>query len=193
MAAQADAAARGPGAGIPECGPEPGDRSAAVHRPAGPVDRDKAQPCRSRHIVGTRDDVGHDLFERYDSPRLVVGGFDTNASEHHHILVEPTGELIDIPASDIRVSATPTLPTGTELRRVDAVAREQDDAGGSPRPWLPGQERPGVTHGHPEAEHRDGPIVGRRLRHRRARASTFPWRARRSRTRWWTPAPSRRH
>ena len=49
--------------------------------------------------------------------------FDTNASEHHHILVEPTGELIDIPASDIRVSATPALPEGTTLRRVDVILR----------------------------------------------------------------------
>ena len=38
----------------------------------------------------------------------------------------PSGELrelIDIPASDIRVSATPTLPAGTELRRVDVILR----------------------------------------------------------------------
>jgi len=49
--------------------------------------------------------------------------FDTNASEHHHILVEPTGELIDIPASDVQVSATPRLPEGMALRRMDVVLR----------------------------------------------------------------------
>ena len=49
--------------------------------------------------------------------------FDTNASEHHHILVEPTGELIDIPASDVQVSATPTLPEGMALRRMDVILR----------------------------------------------------------------------
>ena len=49
--------------------------------------------------------------------------FDTNASEHHHILVEPTGELIDIPASDVQVSATPRLPEGMALRRMDVILR----------------------------------------------------------------------
>jgi len=49
--------------------------------------------------------------------------FDTNASEHHHILVEPTGELIDIPASDVEVSAAPRLPEGLALRRVDVILR----------------------------------------------------------------------
>jgi len=49
--------------------------------------------------------------------------FDTNASEHHHILVEPTGELIDIPASDVEVRAAPRLPEGLALRRVDVILR----------------------------------------------------------------------
>jgi len=49
--------------------------------------------------------------------------FDTNASEHHHILVEPTGELIDIPASDVPVSAAPRLPEGMALRRMDVILR----------------------------------------------------------------------
>ncbi|MEY4679033.1 MAG: hypothetical protein RLZZ276_682 [Pseudomonadota bacterium] len=49
--------------------------------------------------------------------------FDTNASEHHHILVEPTGELIDIPASDVEVGAAPRLPEGLALRRVDVILR----------------------------------------------------------------------
>jgi len=49
--------------------------------------------------------------------------FDTNASEHHHILVEPTGELIDIPASGVQVSATPRLPEGMALRRMDVILR----------------------------------------------------------------------
>ena len=49
--------------------------------------------------------------------------FDTNASEHHHILVEPTGELIDIPASDVQVSSAPRLPEGMALRRMDVILR----------------------------------------------------------------------
>jgi len=49
--------------------------------------------------------------------------FDTNASEDHHIRVEPTGELIDIPASDVEVSAAPRLPEGMALRRVDVILR----------------------------------------------------------------------
>ncbi|MBL8700916.1 MAG: transcriptional repressor [Alphaproteobacteria bacterium] len=49
--------------------------------------------------------------------------FDTNTSEHHHAMVEPTGELFDIPAGDVRLSALPPLPPGTKLRRVDVILR----------------------------------------------------------------------
>jgi Fur family iron response transcriptional regulator len=49
--------------------------------------------------------------------------FDTNVAEHHHLLVEPTGELVDVPASHVRVSALPDLPPGLSLRRVDVILR----------------------------------------------------------------------
>jgi Fur family iron response transcriptional regulator len=49
--------------------------------------------------------------------------FDTNTSEHHHLFVEDNGELIDIPAAQIRVSDLPAPPDGLELRRVDIILR----------------------------------------------------------------------
>jgi Fur family iron response transcriptional regulator len=49
--------------------------------------------------------------------------FDTNISDHHHFYFEATGELQDIPSSEIRVSALPAPPTGTAVRRVDVVIR----------------------------------------------------------------------
>ena len=55
--------------------------------------------------------------------------FDTNVSDHHHLLVEPTGELVDVPASHVRVAALPELPPGMSLRRVDVILRVARDAG----------------------------------------------------------------
>jgi Fur family iron response transcriptional regulator len=49
--------------------------------------------------------------------------FDTNVSEHHHLLVEPTGALVDIPADAVRLAALPALPPGLTLRRVDVILR----------------------------------------------------------------------
>lgn len=49
--------------------------------------------------------------------------FDTNTTEHHHVMVEPTGELFDIAADNVQLAAIPTLPPGTELRRVDVILR----------------------------------------------------------------------
>ena len=55
--------------------------------------------------------------------------FDTNTSDHHHLLVEPTGELIDIPAAQVRIEARPALPPGTSLRRIDVILRVVRDVG----------------------------------------------------------------
>lgn len=53
--------------------------------------------------------------------------FDTNVSEHHHFLVEESGELFDIPCSFVDVSNVPSAPRGTKISRVDVVVRLQKD------------------------------------------------------------------
>jgi len=56
--------------------------------------------------------------------------FDTNTSDHHHVLIESTGELFDVPADHVKLTALPALPPGTSLRRVDVilrVSRQQDN------------------------------------------------------------------
>jgi len=49
--------------------------------------------------------------------------FDTNVSDHHHFLVERSGELIDIPAEAIDVRKLPLAPKGHEVARVDVIVR----------------------------------------------------------------------
>lgn len=49
--------------------------------------------------------------------------FDTNVSEHHHFLVEDTGELYDIASSNITVAELPAPPEGLRVERVDVVVR----------------------------------------------------------------------
>lgn len=51
--------------------------------------------------------------------------FDTNTSEHHHVMVEPSGELFDIAAEHVHLTALPPLPAGTKLRRIDVILRVQ--------------------------------------------------------------------
>lgn len=56
--------------------------------------------------------------------------FDTNITDHHHFFVEPTGQLLDIPAEQVRVDALPQAPAGLAVRRVDVIVRvgaEGDD------------------------------------------------------------------
>ena len=53
--------------------------------------------------------------------------FDTNTSEHHHVLIDTTGELFDIPADHVRLTELPALPPGTSLRRVDVILRVSRD------------------------------------------------------------------
>ncbi len=57
---------------------------------------------------------------------VVVPGrsyFDTNTAEHHHFFFEDTGEIRDIAAEAVAVTALPRLPDGTALSRVDVVVR----------------------------------------------------------------------
>jgi Fur family iron response transcriptional regulator len=49
--------------------------------------------------------------------------FDTNVSDHHHFLVERSGELIDIPAEAVDVRKLPVAPKGHEVARVDVIVR----------------------------------------------------------------------
>lgn len=53
--------------------------------------------------------------------------FDTNTSDHHHVLIDPTGELLDIPADHVQLTALPVLPPGTTLRRIDVILRVRRD------------------------------------------------------------------
>lgn len=49
--------------------------------------------------------------------------FDTNATPHHHFLVEETGALVDIPNFNLALSQTPTPPPGCAIAGVDIVIR----------------------------------------------------------------------
>ena len=49
--------------------------------------------------------------------------FDTNTSDHHHLFFEGSGELRDIPGSDIVVSKLPQMPEGLNVKRVDVIVR----------------------------------------------------------------------
>lgn len=53
--------------------------------------------------------------------------FDTNVSDHHHFLVEDTGELHDIAGSNVAVSNLPSPPAGLRIDRVDVVVRLRRD------------------------------------------------------------------
>lgn len=53
--------------------------------------------------------------------------FDTNTSDHHHVLIEPSGELFDVPADHVKLTGLPPLPEGTSLRRVDVILRVSKD------------------------------------------------------------------
>jgi Fur family iron response transcriptional regulator len=49
--------------------------------------------------------------------------FDTNTSDHHHVLAVATGSLMDIPAGTLAVSGLPEVPAGLAIERVDVVVR----------------------------------------------------------------------
>ena len=49
--------------------------------------------------------------------------FDTNTSHHHHFYDETGGQLIDIPADAVGVTALPRPPAGSEISRVDVIVR----------------------------------------------------------------------
>lgn len=49
--------------------------------------------------------------------------FDTNISNHNHFLLEPNGELMDIPGDAISVEGLPEPPEGMKITHVDVVVR----------------------------------------------------------------------
>lgn len=49
--------------------------------------------------------------------------YDPNTSPHHHFYDEVSGELIDVDAENVRLTALPPLPDGTELEGVDIIIR----------------------------------------------------------------------
>lgn len=55
--------------------------------------------------------------------------FDTNVADHHHFLLEDTGELYDIPGSNMAVANLPEPPRGLRIDRVDVVVRLRRDEG----------------------------------------------------------------
>jgi Fur family iron response transcriptional regulator len=55
--------------------------------------------------------------------------FDTNASEHHHFLVEGDNRLLDIPGDDMTLGNLPEPPEGMEIARVDVLVRLRPKSG----------------------------------------------------------------
>ena len=49
--------------------------------------------------------------------------FDTNISDHHHFFYEASGKLDDIPGDQVVLSAMPSPPPGTKVKRVDVIVR----------------------------------------------------------------------
>jgi Fur family iron response transcriptional regulator len=49
--------------------------------------------------------------------------FDTNVENHHHMYVEDTKKLVDIPDTGIHIKAMPAVPDGMEVSRVDVIIR----------------------------------------------------------------------
>lgn len=49
--------------------------------------------------------------------------FDTNTSNHSHFLLEPEGQVIDIPSDQITVTGLPQPPEGMRISHVDVVVR----------------------------------------------------------------------
>ncbi len=53
--------------------------------------------------------------------------FDTNTTEHHHLLFEPSGRVEDIPADKVVISDLPAPPQGMKVRRIDVIIRLSDE------------------------------------------------------------------
>ena len=49
--------------------------------------------------------------------------FDTNMTDHPHFFWEDTSQLVDAPASELKISFLPDAPAGAEISKVDVVIR----------------------------------------------------------------------
>jgi Fur family iron response transcriptional regulator len=49
--------------------------------------------------------------------------YDTNLSNHHHFYFEGNHELVDIPNDEACITATPEIPDGYEVVRIDMIIR----------------------------------------------------------------------
>ncbi len=49
--------------------------------------------------------------------------FDTNVEDHHHFFFEESGQLEDIPGSQLTLSSIPEAPRGTRVSRIDVIIR----------------------------------------------------------------------
>ncbi|MFY9287806.1 MAG: iron response transcriptional regulator IrrA [Alphaproteobacteria bacterium] len=54
--------------------------------------------------------------------------FDTNIGDHYHFFDESSGELHDIPATDIKIAKLPKAPSGHSIDHVDVVIRLKPSA-----------------------------------------------------------------
>ena len=117
--------------------PAPNARPAPV-RGRRPARDGRATACRgrgTRRACVTRYRLQHpaSVQARRLLRELAIEGskayFDTNTSNHNHFLLEPTGELMDIPGDAIRVEGLPEPPEGHEdhtRRRGRAAVRRPD-------------------------------------------------------------------
>ena len=49
--------------------------------------------------------------------------FDTTTSDHGHFYFEDTGQLQDIPSSDVMLAKMPALPEGSQIKSIEVVVR----------------------------------------------------------------------
>lgn len=61
------------------------------------------------------------LRELVIAPGRVV--YDSNTSHHYHIYDVDTGEMTDIPAGELTVVGSTSLPVGVELEEIDVIIR----------------------------------------------------------------------
>lgn len=55
--------------------------------------------------------------------------YDSNTDPHHHLYLIETGELIDVPASQMKLVGAPDLPPGVELDAVEVIMRVRKKQG----------------------------------------------------------------
>ncbi len=53
--------------------------------------------------------------------------FDTNVDDHHHFFFEDSGQLEDIPGTQLSLSSVPEAPRGTRVSRIDVIIRVTND------------------------------------------------------------------